>query len=110
MPARRKRKVPEPQEESEVMDNSEDEDRLYGSASPSSSSTSSEPATRGPNKEKADAAYQEAAEELDAMRRHIPISLPLHIPQQPRREAERRSNSEGKKPRRDPPGVCAPPT
>lgn len=68
MPARRKRKVPEPQEECEVMDNSEDEDRLYGSASPSSSSTSSEPATRGPNKEKADAAYQEAAEELDAMR------------------------------------------
>ena len=60
--------MPEPQEESEVMDNSEDEDRLYGSASPSSSSTSSEPATRGPNKEKADAAYQEAAEELDAMR------------------------------------------
>ena len=47
MPARRKRKVPEPQEECEVMDNSEDEDRLYGSASPSSSSTSSEPATRG---------------------------------------------------------------
>ena len=29
MPARRKRKVPEPQEECEVMDNSEDEDRLY---------------------------------------------------------------------------------
>ena len=62
MPARRKRKVPEPQEESKVMDNSEDEDRLYGSASPSSSSISSVPATRGPNKEKADAAYQEAAE------------------------------------------------
>ena len=67
MPSRRKRKVPEPQEESEVMDNSEDEERLYRSASPSSSSTSSAPATRGPNKQKADAAYQEAAE-LDAMR------------------------------------------
>ena len=49
MPARRKRKVSEPQEESEAMDNSDDQDLLYRSASPSSSPTSSAPATRGPN-------------------------------------------------------------
>ena len=51
-----------------MMDNSDDQDLLYRSASPSSSPTSLAPATRGPNKEKAEAAYQEAAEELDAMR------------------------------------------